>query len=207
MRDARDTLKVTLRQRCFYLFCALLVLLMAVPFLEGTPQGRIVFTAMHMSVLIGVLLGVPAAAFMAMGQLSDARELVILSNAFAAAFYFVNVSYLMSYAMRRDVLTMDKLYGAAAAFLMLGVLWGYFYFILMWFHPGALTLGGEPVSRMPPSTMLFFSFVTLTTTGMSDVMPAHPLARMLCVFEMIIGVMFLAVLIARLAGTYPPKEG
>jgi len=63
------------------------------------------------------------------------------------------------------------------------------------------------VSRMPPSTMLFFSFVTLTSTGMSDVMPAHPLARMLCVFEMIIGVMFLAVLIARLAGTYPPKEG
>jgi len=222
VRDARDTLKVTLRQRCFYLFCALLVLLMAVPFLEGTPQGRIVFTAMHMSVLIagiaavgrsaggvliGVLLGVPAAAFMAMGQLSDARELVILSNAFAAAFYFVNVSYLMSYAMRRDVLTMDKLYGAAAAFLMLGVLWGYFYFILMWFHPGALTLGGEPVSRMPPSTMLFFSFVTLTSTGMSDVMPAHPLARMLCVFEMITGVMFLAVLIARLAGTYPPREG
>jgi len=182
-----------------------------VPFLEGTPQGRIVFTAMHMSVLIagiaavgrsaggvliGVLLGVPAAAFMAMGQLSDGRELVILSNAFAAAFYFVNVSYLMSYAMRRDVLTMDKLYGAAAAF-----------FILMWFHPGALTLGGEPVSRMPPSTMLFFSFVTLTSTGMSDVMPAHPLARMLCVFEMITGVMFLAVLIARLAGTYPPREG
>ena len=221
VRKARDTLSLTLRQRCFYLFAALLLLMMAIPFLEGTPRGRIVFTAIHMSVLlagiaaigrsaggvlIGVLLGLPAAAFMAMGQLSEGRGLVILSNAFAAAFYFFNVSYLLSYALRRDVLTMDKLYGAAAGFLMLGVLWSYFYLILLWFHPGALTLGGVPVDRVPPSTMLFFSFVTLTSTGMSDVMPLHPLARMLCVFEMIMGVMFLAVLIARLAGTYPPRE-
>jgi len=221
IEPAVEVVALTVRQRCFYLFCALLLVLMSVPFLEGSPHGRIALNVINMSVMvaaifafgrglgglvIGLLLALPAAAFMVMGQVSGARGLVILSNAFSAAFYFITVSYLLTYSLRRDVLTVDKLYGAAAGFLMLGALWGYFYFILLWFHPGALTLNGAPVTVLPPSTMLFFSFVTLTSTGMSDVMPLHPIARILCVFEMVVGVLFITVLIARLAGSYPPKE-
>jgi hypothetical protein len=222
VRKARDTLTVTLHQRCFYLFAALLLVLMSVPFLESWPRGRIVLSVLNATVLvtgataigrssgafvIGLLLAVPAVLCMIIGQVYEVRGWVILSNAFAAAFYFVTVSYLLSYALRRDVLTMDKLYGAAAAFLMLGGLWGYFYLILLWFYPGAITLNGAPVELLPPSTMLFFSFVTLTSTGMSDLMAVHPIARILCVFEMVVGVLFIAVLIARLAGGYPPREG
>jgi hypothetical protein len=109
------------------------------------------------------------------------------------------------YALRREVLTVDKLYGAAAVYLMLGVLWAYFYNILLYFHPGALTMSGAPVSAILPSTMLFFSIATLTSAS-SDVFPAHPAARMLCAFEMLTGVLFIAVLIARLAGSYPSHE-
>ena len=220
-RKARDRLEITLRQRCFYLFAALLLVLMAVPFLEGWPRGRIILSILNLTVLIagaaaigglgslviGVLLAVPAVLCMIIGQVYEARGWVILSNAFSAAFYFVTVSYLLSYALRRDVLTMDKLYGAAAAFLMLGALWTYFYLILLWFYPGAITLNGAPIDRLPPSTMLYFSFVTLTSTGMSDVMPAHPIARTLCTLEMITGLLYITVLIARLAGSYPPREG
>ena len=221
VRKARDMLSVTLTQRCFYLFAALLMVIMAVPFLEGSPHGRILLNAINLSVMIaaivafgrgfgalaiGLLLALPAAASMVVGQTFEARGWVILSNAFAAAFYFTTISYLLSYALRRDVLTMDKLYGAAAAFLMLGGLWMYFYFILLWFYPGALTLNGAPITVLPPSTMLFFSFVTLTSTGMSDVMPVHPIARTLCVLEMVTGLLYITVLIARLAGSYPPHE-
>jgi len=221
LRRARDTLQITLQQRCFYLFFALLLVLMSVPFLEGGPRGRIALNLLNLAVLItgataigrgpgslviGLLLAVPAALCMVIGQAYEERGWVILSNAFSAAFYFITVSYLLSYALRRDVLTMDKLYGAAAAFLMLGALWAYFYFILLWFYPGAITLGGAPVDRLPPSTMLFFSFVTLTSTGMSDVMPLHPIARTLCTLEMVTGLLYITVLIARLAGSYPPRE-
>jgi hypothetical protein len=221
VRKARDTLTVTLQQRCFYLFSALLLVIMAVPFLEGWPRGRIILNLLNLAVLvtgataigglgsmvIGVLLAVPAALCMMIGQAYEVRGWVVLSNAFSAAFYFITVSYLLSYALRRDVLTMDKLYGAAAAFLMLGGLWMYFYFIVLWFYPGAITLNGAPVSLLPPSSMLFFSFVTLTSTGMSDVMPVHPIARTLCILEMVTGLLFITVLIARLAGSYPPREG
>lgn len=217
---ARDTLSLTVRQRCFYLFSALLLLIVAVPFLEDSPRGRIALNLISLLILIAaataigrggmlviaLLLAAPAAALHVAGYASDNALLIILSQACSAAFYFLTVSYLLMYALRREVLTVDKLYGAAAVFLMLGVLWAYFYNILLWLHPGALTMSGAPMSSAAPSTMLYFSFVTLTSTGMSDIMPAQPLARILCVFEMVTGVLFIAVLIARLAGSYPPKD-
>src|SRR4029453_15898594 len=46
--------------------------------------------------------------------------------------------------MRRDVLTSDKLYGAAATYLLLGVAWAYLYAILQHLEPGSFALGGAP---------------------------------------------------------------
>ena len=217
---ARDTLVLTMRQRCFWLFAALLLLLVSVPFLEDSPRGRIALNVGTLlvlisgtaalgrgagAVLITVLLALPTAVFLFLG-LEGQRQYLVLSQAFGAAFFFSITSYLLGYTLRRDVMTVDKLYGAAAAFLLLGVLWGYLYLILLAFYPGALHMNGAPMTSASPSTMLYFSFVTLTATGMSDVMPVHAVARTLCMLEMITGILFIAVLIARLAGSYPPRE-
>ena len=42
---------------------------------------------------------------------------------FGAALYAVTIAYLLRYVFQRDVMTADKLYGDAAAYLMLGALW------------------------------------------------------------------------------------
>lgn len=218
---ARATIALTVRQRCFYLFCALVLLIVAVPLYEETRAGRIALNIMNLLILlsgasaigrgggafvISLLLAAPAGIFQVLGYAVEDHRYVILSEAFAAGFYFITVTYLLLYALRREVLTMDKLYGAAAGYLMMGVMWAYFYNLLLWFHPGALAMNGEPLIITEPSTLLYFSFVTLTATGMSDILPVAPLARILCVFEMVTGVLFIAVLIARLAGQYPPPS-
>jgi len=214
----RATLLLTVRQRCFYLFCALALLIVAVPLYEDTAAGRIALNGLSLLILlsgasamgrgggsfvISLLVAAPAAVFQVLGYTAGDHRYLILSQAFAAAFYFITVNYLLLYALRREVLTMDKLYGAAAGYLMTGVMWSYFYSLLLWFHPGALAMNGEPLIATEPSTILYFSFVTLTATGMSDILPVAPVARILCVFEMVTGVLFIAVLIARLAGQYP----
>jgi Na+/citrate or Na+/malate symporter len=51
--------------------------------------------------------------------------------------------------------------------------------------------------------LLYFSFTALTTAGFGDVTPALVQSRFLTVLEMIIGVMYVAILIARLTGVYP----
>ena len=60
--------------------------------------------------------------------------------------------------------------------------------------------GGLPMQDTPAlaSNLIYFSFVTLTTTGYGDVFPVHPIARSLCNVEAIIGQLYPATLLARL---------
>jgi ion channel len=48
------------------------------------------------------------------------------------------------------------------------------------------------------SNLIYFSFVTLTTTGYGDIYPVHPVARSLCNLESIFGQLYPATLLARL---------
>ena len=207
--------------RCVYLFAALLLLLIMVPFLEGTPRGRIALNFINILILIAAAvavsrsrtcltlaaaLGAPTVGFQIVSLVLAEPSLLVLSRAFGAAFYFATVSYLLSYVLRREVLTQDKLYGSAAAFLMLGILWGYLYFIVLHFYPGALVESGKAIVDPLISEIAYFSFTVLTSTGFGDITPVHPVARMLCVLEQVAGVLFIAILIARLAGSYSPMD-
>jgi Ion channel len=49
-----------------------------------------------------------------------------------------------------------------------------------------------------PSNVIYFSLVTLTSTGYGDIFPVHPVARSLCNLESIIGQLYPATLLARL---------
>jgi hypothetical protein len=53
-------------------------------------------------------------------------------------------------------------------------------------------------NRKMASNLIYFSFVTLTSTGYGDIFPVHPVARSLCNLETIIGQLYPATLLARL---------
>jgi hypothetical protein len=59
---------------------------------------------------------------------------------------------------------------------------------------------GLPVQDSPAlaSSLIYFSFTTLTTTGYGDIFPVHPIARSLCNLEGIFGQLYPATLLARL---------
>ena len=50
------------------------------------------------------------------------------------------------------------------------------------------------------ATVIYFSFVTITTLGYGDISPALPLARFLVYMEAIVGVFYMAILVASLIG-------
>ena len=50
------------------------------------------------------------------------------------------------------------------------------------------------------------SFGCLTSNGPGDVVPAGSKVRALVMLEQVVGTLFVAILIARLAGIYPPKH-
>jgi hypothetical protein len=57
-------------------------------------------------------------------------------------------------------------------------------------------------SKYDIGPFVYFSFVTLTTLGYGDITPRPNAARMLAVYEAVIGQLFIAVLMAMLLGMY-----
>ncbi len=220
LETARETLARVFSQRCFYLFVALLVLITVAPFLEATPRARIVINVANLfvavaavaalgrtplSFVIALLLAAPTIGFQLLALFAGEPEHLVVAWAFAAALYVATIGYLLRYVLRRDVMTADKLWGAAAAYLMIAVFWAFLYGIVQHIYPGSFASGGTAV-QLTIIDLLYFSFTVLTSTGFGDLAPATSQARAVCVVQQIVGVLFVAILIARLAGVYPPAE-
>ena len=98
--------------------------------------------------------------------------------------------------LRAGPITFHRIQGAAASYLLLGVIWAHAYALLAELRPGAFS---GPVSAADgPRAFLYFSFVTLATVGYGDVLPVHPAARSLAMLEAVTGTLYLATVIARL---------
>ncbi|MGH7260601.1 MAG: ion channel, partial [Nitrospiraceae bacterium] len=112
---------------------------------------------------------------------------------------------LLRYIFSPAAMTTDKLYGAASAYLLLGVLWAYMYVLLEQIYPGSFAIAGAPLAAATLPDLLYFSFTTFTTTGFGDIVPVLRHAQMLAILEQVTGVLFVAILIARLTGIYQPR--
>ena len=216
----RDALSRIFFQRCFWLFAVLLALIGAVSFVPGSDQGRLILNAVSLFVLIAtvatvgrtklsfvitVLLAVPAVAFQYLGLWNDSDDDLTWSWIFSATLYFVTIVYLVRYVFQPKIMTHDKLFGAAAAYLLIGVFWAYLYAVVGSFYPQSYMVVGQP-GRLVYADALYLSMTVLTSTGFGDVTPLTRQARGICMIEQITGALFVAILIARLAGVYPPRS-
>jgi hypothetical protein len=98
-------------------------------------------------------------------------------------------------------ITLHRVLGAIAAYLLIGLMWSYAYFLADMIIPGSLhpTASTQEIVS-PMARYVYFSFTTLTTLGYGDIVPLHPIARTLAVCEGLIGQLYPAVLIAGLLG-------
>jgi ABC-type multidrug transport system fused ATPase/permease subunit len=216
----RDALSHIFFQRCFWLFVVLLILIGVVSFVPASDLGRLVVNGVNMFLLIATVaavgrttrsfvialsLAVPAVSFQYLGLWHDSDTDLAWSWIFSAGLYFITTAYLLRYVFQPRIMTQDKLFGAAAAYLLLGVLWAYLYAITGFFYPQSYMVVGQP-GRLVYADALYLSITVLTSTGFGDITPLTRQARGICMIEQISGALFVAILIARLAGVYPPRE-
>ena len=79
--------------------------------------------------------------------------------------------------------------------------WAYLYAIIGFFYPQSYMIVGQP-GQLVYADALYLSITALTSTGFGDVTPLTRPARGVCMIEQIAGALFVAILIARLAGVY-----
>jgi hypothetical protein len=204
------------------LLVALLTLLVVQPILGNHGLARLCYTTIWSIVLIatifaisdvrwqrfvGVSLGLPILpAIWSRHLLSvpTAQTFEVPTFGLAAIFFAIVAVMVMRHLVRFEV-TADNVAGAVCAYLFLGLGIGALYAIIETLRPHSFQATGhlaeellDPVHRR--SALVYFSFVTLTTAGFGDIVPATPLTRMLTMLEAVLGQFYLAVLVAGLVG-------
>ena len=118
-----------------------------------------------------------------------------------SAFLIGAAIVMIQYMMRDAHASVDELFASAAAFLLMALAWACFYWVLAYFDPEAFTIAhASHGGRSTIFDFLYLSMTTLTTTGYGDILPTSSWARSVVMLEQLVGVMYVALLISRLAG-------
>jgi len=103
---------------------------------------------------------------------------------------------------RPGPVSVHRVMGGVAAYLLIGVTWAFGYKLLLEEVPDAIhfqsSFAGIPTGE--PARLIYFSFTTLTTVAYGDAYPVHRVARSLAMAEALIGQLYPAILIATLVG-------
>jgi len=119
------------------------------------------------------------------------------------------VSQLLLFILRAPSVTLEVLCASISAYLLLGLTWTMAYQLVDLLTPGgAFSFNTNTGTHsMNAFNGFYFSFITLSTVGYGDITPVSRIARMLAAMEAITGLLFVAVLIARLVAIYSsPKS-
>ena len=126
------------------------------------------------------------------------QSIQIIAHSFEALAYFSAAYGLLRYMFADRYLTKDELFAAGAAFTL--IVWGFafLYSICQLVVPGSFQNPNHPQAWQTWLDLLFLSFSLQSATGLSDLMPLSPAARVLSMLQMFCGVMYFALIVSRL---------
>jgi hypothetical protein len=107
---------------------------------------------------------------------------------------------------------MNRIAGAISIYMLIGLIWSCLYFFVSLIEPQAFNglpdLSTDDVRNVNAAFMdlLYYSYVSLSTLGYGDITPVSRAAQSLAYLEAICGVMYVAVLVAALVGSYGNKR-
>jgi hypothetical protein len=206
------------------LLIALVLLFFFVPFVEEIKGGDLIVSALLSLVLlsavlavasrgrtlaVALLLAIPAVAGRWINHFQPhlvPASIFLVAGIGLVAFVVVN---LLRFVLRASSVDAEVLCASISAYLMLGLIWTMAYWLVEQLNPGAFafnTASGTKES-MEGFNAFYFSFITLSTVGYGDITPVSKVARMLAAMEAMTGLLYVAVLIARLVALYStPKS-
>jgi hypothetical protein len=203
------------RQPSAVLLAAQLAAILIYPFLEEGAAGRAIFSVFGIAILglvvlavrsspavtwVSVLLALPATVLLLVQAVTGDDALLPYSSAFESVLYFYAGGALLFYMLEDHEITRDELYAVGATFTLVAWAFAYAYVVCQAVEPQSFTAAVDPRDARTWMELLFLSFTTLTSTGLSDVVPIKPFARSLVMIEQIAGLGYVAMVVSRLVG-------
>jgi hypothetical protein len=205
------------RNRCSLLLGWLCVLILANPVFSDRSGNKALAIGLLVILLLAtwalrvrrarLLAALALAAVAALAVLLSPHQhhwLRPLSVAILAVLNGVVTVALLRYVLDWRVITTDKVFGAVAAYVLIAFNFACLFSLLQLVQPDAFYINqvNNPDGVMSWSEAMYFSFTVLTSTGFGEITPVTDGARSLIVIEQVLGVMYVAFLVARLANLY-----
>ena len=208
-------LSLVRRQPSAILLAAQLSAVLLYPFMKDNGAGRALFSAFGIAILglvvlavrsspgltwVSLLLALPATILLLIQAVTGSDTLLPYSSALEAVLYFYAAGALIAYMLADHVITKDELFAVGATFTLVAWAFAYTYTVCQAIEPGSFTAAVRPGADRTWMELLFLSFTTLSSTGLSDVVPVKPFARGLVMLEMLAGLGYVAMVVSRLVG-------
>jgi hypothetical protein len=183
------------------------------PFMEGSDVGRALFSVFGIAILglvvlavrstpglnrVAVGLGIPATILLLIQAITGSNDLLAYSSAFEALLYFYAAGAMVAYMLADRVITRDELYAVGATFTLVAWAFAYTFTVCQAVYSGSFTAAENPGADRSWMELLFLSFTTLSSTGLSDVVPVDANARSIVMIEQLAGLAYLAIVVSRL---------
>jgi hypothetical protein len=133
------------------------------------------------------------------------RTLTFVTIFMSLTFLVLLAFLILGQVFREGPTTSHRITGAVVIYLLLGLIWSLAYQLIAFLVPDAFSIqGAAGLSNKDTlqSHLFYFSFITLTTLGYGDIVPVHPMARLLVILEGVTGQLFPAILIAQLVASH-----
>jgi hypothetical protein len=203
------------REPSAVLFAVQVAGILLYPFMDDSPVGRSLLSVFGILVLglvvlavrtfpgltwIGIVLGLPAAALLLAQAVTGDDELLPYSSALEAVLYLYAAGALLAYMLADQRITRDELFAVGATFTLVAWAFAHAYVVCQAIEPGSFTAAVRPEAQRTWMELLYLSCTTLTSTGLSDIVPIKPFARGLVMIEQLAGVGYIAMVVSRLVG-------
>jgi hypothetical protein len=210
------------RNRCSLLLASLCLLILVNPIFGDSSMGPKALSVMLLTILVVATwaLRLERRTLLAVVGLAIVTGLVIVSvpsdthwmrpvaNGVMALFTGVITVALLRYVLDPHLINTDKVFGAVAAYVLIAITFACLFLMLQYLQAKAFYINevNDLDGKLGWSDSMYFSFTVLTSTGFGEITPVTDMARSLIVIEQVLGVMYVAFLVARLANLYGRAE-
>jgi hypothetical protein len=199
-----------------YFLIALVLMLATVPLVDEFIAGELIESILitivllsavvavggkRRSLAIGLMLVAPAVAAKWLEHAWPQYVPRQVSQISAMLFLSYVTFRLLHYILSAPQVDSEVICAAIAVYLIVGLIWAFAYILVASLNPHAFS-SSNPNEQMVRFQALYFSFITLTTTGYGDIVPVSKIARLLAMTEAVAGMFYTTILIARLVALY-----
>ena len=165
---------------------------------------------------VSFIFALPALVLLLIQAVTGDDDLLPYSSALEAVLYFYAARRAVEYMLADHDITRDELFAVGATFTLVAWAFAYTFTVVQAIEPGSFTAAVNPDGDRTWMELLFLSFTTLTSAGLSDVVPIKAFARSVVMIEQLAGLGYMAsscrgssglTVIGHRAGDDPPPAG